>query len=418
MSLPRPLLRFVLIPFTVACGFLPSHAQELSAPVQAAKVESTQVVRSAEELRTSMAMGSTPLDAFTAYGKRRFLRGLIWGSKGIGGLPSGEMKRELKPEQILALARWLNVENQVQNLLGFAAQFPPLRLAEPSAELEQLTIHFVQRMDQFSTTIDPQTGTSLSDYTGLKQHFDQEFASYLAATRLPNLSDSDMVLLFDTLSQLAQLTSDRSIVGQQTLIYHELQRRGIDTRRDINRHMLHSMLDQRQFSQAKVFIAQHPELQETIIPNEEDHLPGNFAGRSVLAYAVASNTLQRQAVQLAAGRQLVMVVDAGCQFSQNALTSINNDARIKTLAGAANILTLTPPSNAIPFHLISRWNAQASHFPIYAATNRQEWPEIDRPGVPQFYVYEQGKLAQVIEGWLGAETLERLVQALSPGTHR
>src|SRR3546814_18235926 len=75
-----------------------------------------------EYLRQHAASGKpTPLDAFSAGARERFLSDLVWGSKGLGGFNRGDLAADLGDDQIRA----------VLGLFGsdMVAYAPPLRAA-------------------------------------------------------------------------------------------------------------------------------------------------------------------------------------------------------------------------------------------------------------------------------------------------
>lgn len=180
----------------------------------------------------------------------------------------------------------------------------------------------------------------------------------------------------------------------------------------MNLTMLQIMTSLRQFDQARSFIVDHPELKDSKIPLVKDDLPKNFQGRSVFAYTEKTNILERQSVKISAGKQLVMVVGAGCHFSKDALETLSSALTSMQQAQTVNIMILTPPSSSAPLFMLGEWNAKHTELPIRVAYNREEWQEIDHPAVPMFYVYENGQLQKTIEGWVPEKTYNELLKAL------
>lgn len=413
LSLPSYLVTAVLIVSSiVGSSNVKASADVLSS--SGSEPAQTQIapIQNAAELESRMQKGLPPLEALTPFGKREFLRGLSWGHKGLGTISVQSMARELSADQIIALAGVFGIESYVQSLLSRAEKYPPLRLLDPSKERENHYFAMYDRRRRDQSIIDEESGLSRQDFAPLLQEFDRRFGQDLKPHNLKALSDSDLVVMFDSLSSVAFVSLDVKLIGQQRQVFDELQRRGIDTRRDINGQVLQNMIRLREFNQAREFIAAHPDLQDTKIPNVDDPLGSDYQGRSVFAYDAETNTLRRQALSFENGKQLIMVVNSGCEFSKRALAAIDEDVVLAKAVRQAKLVIVTPPSAAPPLFLISNWNAKHPDQTIRVAADRTEWHEIDKPGVPMFYIYEDGKISKIIEGWQGQKTRDLLLQTL------
>lgn len=402
--------------YLLAITLIASNANansELLSAKQADSVPSQIIpIRNAAELEVRIRQGLAPFEVLTPFGRRDFLRGLTWGSKGLGTLSVQSMMRELSAEQITALARVFDAEKYVQSLLSKAAAYPPLRLNDTSAEREAHYFALMDKIESERGIIDSEAGISRQDFQPLIHEFNRRFGQDLLPHNMEKMSDGDLVLLFDSVTDVAFISLDPKFTAQQQRIYEALQSRGIDTRRDINQRMLQTMLHLRQFDQARAFISTHPDLHDTKIPNVDDRLGNNYQGRSVFAYDAGTNTLTRQALKFESGKQLLMVVNSGCDFSRRALAAINDDHVLAQAMREAKLLILTPPSFAAPLFLIEKWNAQHPEQTMRVAADRAEWQDIDKPGVPMFYVFENGKVLNVVEGWQGQKTRDQLLQML------
>jgi hypothetical protein len=103
------------------------------------------VVHSRAELEARLAAGPSPLDAFTPYGRRSFLKSLRWGESGLGGMRTTELVRELNTEEIGAVLRLLDASAYMGMLVDATHGAPPLRLPEPSVAIERR----VRALEQF-----------------------------------------------------------------------------------------------------------------------------------------------------------------------------------------------------------------------------------------------------------------------------
>lgn len=369
-----------------------------------------QVLRSAAELEQYLKSGANPLDAFTPYGRRDFLRGLTWGARGLGGISPRAIKRELTSDQARAVARIFGAEMDIQHVIQALDQTPPLRLPEPSADLERRYLDMQAKLNAMDKEANATDNFTQRNFQPLISYYLQAHATELA--QLDRLSTSDLVLLFDGLTSLAGSSLDEQVIAQQQNVYTQLRARQLDTRRGLDDSLLYPLMNLRMFDAIAQLQAQYPSLQSVKLPQVEDTLGKDFVGRSVYRYEPDGNRLVREEFGFALGKQLLMVVGEGCHFSRDAMARLSSDAGFAQLARAAHLVLLTPPASAAPTFMLRLWNRAHPEWPIQVASNRSEWREIDAPGVPIFYVFENGKLIHREQGWRGEATLAELKKKL------
>ena len=369
-----------------------------------------QVLRSAAELEQYLKAGANPLDAFTPYGRRDFLRGLCWGEQDSCGLSYKAIQRELSTDQARAVARLFGAESYIQQVILSLDQSPPLRLPEPSATLEQRYLDMQVELRAMDKEVNATDNITQRHFQPVISHYLQAHATELA--HLDRLSTSDLVLLFDGLTSLAGASLDEQVIAQQQNVYAQLRARQLDTRRGLDDNLLYPLMNLRMFDAIAQLQAQYPSLQSVKLPQVEDKLGKNFVGRSVYRYEPNGNRLVRAEFSFAPGKQLLMVVGEGCHFSLDAMARLSSDAGFAQLARDANLAILTPPASAAPTFMLSQWNRAHPEWQIQVASNRSEWREIDAPSVPIFYVFENGKLIHKVSGWEGEVTLNAIKKKL------
>lgn len=381
-----------------------------SARAQSPASSATLVLHSAVELEQYLKTPVHPLDAFTNYGKREFLRSLTWGARGLSGFSIRPIERELNSEQALAVARLFGAESYIRPFIQALDHTPPVRLPEPSVALEQGYLNLEAELK----TLDQQESSSDSitqrDFQAVIQPYLQAHAEKLS--QLAQLSASDLVLLFDGLTMLAMQSLDEQVISEQQRVYAQMRVRQIDTRRGLDESLLRPLMGLRMFDAITTLQARYPHLQAVKLPQVEDSLGKDFVGRSVYRYDVSGSRLVREEFRFAQGKQLVMVVNSGCQFSRDAMDRLSRDTGFAQLAQAANLILLTPPASAAPHFLLEQWNRKHPEWPLRVASNRREWLEIDARAVPLFYLFENGKLIHKEVGWRGDATLAALRKML------
>jgi len=367
----------------------------------AAQAADPPVVRSEAQLQALLASGQpTPLDAFTPYGKRSFLRSLTWGSRGLGGFGTREMLRELDPAQIDAVAAFID-SLDYSPARGRDLSSPPLRLPEPSPQIEKRYVQLEAfRAQDRELRRNASSPTTSADASVLERRYLALFGEHMSRASLRKLSVGDLPLLFDAATLVGDDGRIPVAAQHQMLVYREMQRRGLDTRRGFDETMLEGLLSAREFARAKAFALARPHLDTGTIPLVHDPLGPGFRGRSVYRYDATTQTLTREALPHPAGVELVMVVDAGCHFSADALAALNKDADLRARMLRANLTLVTPPRSPIAYRFVQKWNAANPSVPMRIPYDVREWQAIDVVGVPEFYLLKNGKVVDKLRsGW-------------------
>lgn len=358
------------------------------------------VVRSEAQLQAVLASGQpTPLDALTPYGRRSFLRSLSWGTRGLGGFGTREMLRELDAGQIDALAAFID-SSSYSPARGRDLSSPPLRLPEPSAEIEGRLVQLEQfRKEDAASGRNAGVRSTVADTSALERRYLALFGEHMGEASLRKRSVGDLPLLFDAATLAGGDGRFAQAAEHQRMVYREMQRRGLDTRRGFDEVVLDGLLAGREFVQARSFAATRPHLQRWTIPAVHDPLGPGFTGRSVYRYDAATQTLVREALPHPSGIELVMVVDAGCHFSADALAALRKDADLRARLLEANLRLVTPPRSSIAYRFVEEWNAANPAIPMRIPYHAREWQAIDVLGVPEFYVLNKGKVVAKLSGW-------------------
>ncbi len=166
------------------------------------------VVRTEAELTAILASGApTPLDAFTPYGKRSFLRGLRWGTRGLGGFSYLAMLRELDRAQIEALAAFID-SSAYSPARSRDLSSPPLRLPEPSPEIERRYVQLERFVDEESESRhDADGASSVVDRSPVERRYLALFGEQMSESVLRKLPAADLPVLFDAATLAGELGS-------------------------------------------------------------------------------------------------------------------------------------------------------------------------------------------------------------------
>lgn len=408
MLIPLCMILVLVLP-TIACAN--GEVENTSAP----EIENAppRVVRSKAELDRHLRAGATPLDAFTPFGKREFIADLVWNSdgKGIGGLSMAPMIRELRNEQVKSLLDFLDLKELSASIVRTLPQSPPLRFGEPDRAIEREWKAISTLIDTHLRSEETAGTTTDLGFVEVVAYYNATLGVVLHQSDLSSLSLADLMLISDAASNVASATGDSAAYQDMRTVFSELERRKVDTRRIFDARMLASLVAQRQFDDARKFLAEHPDPYSEKIPDLVDSLGTGFRGRSVMDFDPQTNSLHRQAIPSTAGTQVIMMVGATCHFSLDALEAIAANSKLRSRLHQAKLLILTPPGANLQLAAAGRWNTRHPELPMRIPWSREEWKPVGVAQVPQFLILENGKLVQRIVGWDGNQSV--LFNALS-----
>lgn len=354
------------------------------------------VARTEAQWQAVLASGQpTPLDALTPYGKRAFLRGVRWGERGLGGFGFGPLVQELDAGQAAAVLAFLDSSDYLPmlqaNMLG-----APLRFPEPDPQLEQALVRLDRQFDAAAALED---GASSRKAEAPLQDYLDTFGRRMDAGSLQGEALGNLPLLFAAAGRAAQAYPGSAASGHMVRVHRELARRGFDTRRGFDGAVLEALVASRAFDEARAFAAARPHLARRPVPKVVDELGPGFRGRSVYRYDAAAGTLVREAAPAPAGLQLVMVVDAGCHYSRDALAALHADAALRACLQGANLMLMTLPSAPVQPDFIATWNAANPSLPMTAPYDVAGWRDLDAATVPRFFLLRDGAVVDQVQGW-------------------
>jgi hypothetical protein len=397
-------MRF-LLPILCLCCALDAAAQSTPPPA----------LHSQAALQALLdAGGPSPLDAFTPYGKRRFLRGIAWGSRGVGGFSVASPVRELDESQLAAVLDLIDARAYLPRLRAELLG-APLRLPEPSAGVERALLALEAAADA-GRDAPTAAATTTPGAPRLGATYATLFGARMEAAALRRAPSADLPALFDA-AALANLWNPASpAFGHLLLVHRELGARGIDTRRTFDATVLQALEAARRFDAAKAFRAAHPALADAALPDVADRLGPAFQGRSVFRYDAGANTLTRAAAPVPAGAELVIMVGANCHYSQDALAAIHADPDLQARLVRAHVMLVTPPDASVPYRFIGAWNAANPALPLNAPHDLRGWEAMRMADVPHFYLLKEGKVVAEGSGWPAGGNKAALVRLLERAT--
>jgi len=359
-------------------------------------------------LRRHAAAGeSTPLDAFSAGARARFLSSLEWSSHGLGGFDPADLAEELDDARIHAVLALFG-----SNMIAYA---PASRAAaiglhrDPGdrdhiSDLERRYALYQQQLNAAGRAHDDLAiaGITASRFKVLFPEADQP-------EDLHRLANHDLRLLWRAAAQVALAAPSSTNAGKASSVFKECEGRGIVDLHDL-RQMRSILLSGRRFGQARRFTATHPDADLPALPAFDDPLARDTRAATVWRMNADGSRVTRTAIDLGPTQ---ILVTAGCHFSTDAAEDISADPVLGPIfTRHAHWLVGTPGVESID--AVREWNRR---FPTARAEmihDRDEWSLLPTWSMPKFHIVRQGKVVESVTGWSSSPTANRqlLIDAL------
>jgi len=370
------------------------------APATAAQTASASlVVRTQAQWQALLASNrATPLDALTPYGKQVVtdMLSASFREDGLPSLPGGILVRELNRDELRAVLVFLDSEAYLgmleRQLVGAPLRMPPSAAVARDWQRLQDVLRSTDPSSRSTSATTLASDASVDTYLAL-------FGARMHEQRLREQTPGDLLLLFDAAAFTNLVNPGSRAFAHLLRVHRELARRGVDTRRTLDDTVLRALVAEREFEQARAFVASREHLAANAVPQVVDTLGPAFAGRSVFDYDRAGHTLTRKELPVAGGAELVMVVDAHCQPSRRALEALRTDAALRARMQQARLTIIVPPAAPIPFDFVADWNAANPGLPMRIPFNHREWSSVNVRSVPMFYLLKNGRLLDQVTGW-------------------
>lgn len=352
--------------------------------------------------------GSSPLDALSRGGRKRFLASLEFGDRGLRNISLDDPRNELTEAQIV----------QLFTLFGAA----PYATGEGLTSAEQSRRERERASDAASrgcavkacpeSTIEqhydklvlhpPDNSLSAGERATLTgERYDRLFSTYQSAQHLHRVNPVDLRLLRRAAEFAVYSTASPAHIAHLQLDLTEMQRRDMLTDKDYV--PLHdALIAARDFAAAGELAKRHPDMGIAPVPTYRKP-PALPAGQPTALSIDAHNaTMVREPFDLSDPVHIVVV--ASCHFSRDAARAITADAQLRSLF-ARDATWLASQNES--FDAVRDWNHEFPDQPIHVAWQNSEWPMLDSWAMPTFYVFRHGQLVEKFSGWYDLPTLKQ-----------
>lgn len=322
---------------------------------------------------------ASPLGAFSAAGQRRFLAGLVFGQRGLGGFSMDDLQYDLTREQAWNVLRLFGAE---QYALGLATRTHP-RMAEV-------------RPGMLDAAYDELVGASpdASAELAVEPLYERTFAP--AQARLRTLDDRDVELLLRAADRLTRIApaQARYLLDMRRDVA-ELERRNRLDRPHVDA-LYDALLAAHRSDEARALLGAHPILDRRPPPTLHD---AKLApGLASIWLARGGHDLWRQPLRLDADAQVVVLGSTGCHFSQAAARSIGADPTLRGLF-RAHAQWVAPAHDIVAVDALAAWNREHPEQPLAILHEDAGLPFVKRFATPTFYFLRDGRVVDTVVGW-------------------
>jgi hypothetical protein len=350
-------------------------------------------------------VGTTPLDALSAGGRKRFLAQLDFGPRGVRSLSTTDADHELTHAQIVRLLALFGAERHAGDGLTAVEQARRQRERAKDAAARGCAVQtcppsdIERRYDTLVLAADEPGATAAKRGIRSRQRYHRLFAAMQKPERLTRMSATDLRLLRRAAEEIG--VSSSIPVDDLTQDLAEMQRRGMLTDRDYA--SLHqALVAQRDFAAADTLFRAHPHMGVPALPRLQRSASLPAAQPTALTLDPGAASMRREAFDLSAPLRIVVV--ASCHFSRDAARAIAADATLRPIF-VDHAIWLASQNET--FDAVADWNRQFPAQPIHVAWRDGEWPMLRNWSMPTFYVFRHGRLVSRFSGWQDTDALKQ-----------
>lgn len=355
-------------------------------------------IRTPEALQHHLAQElghGSPLDAFPAGARTRFLRSLRFGRGGVAGFDVADLEETLSTGQAAAVLGLFGLDEY----LGALAALPQPR---PARNFET---PFERRYQAFQEAI---AGRPQAVHAALAALLEGESAATVALT----LDDYERLLLLRALLEALRQDASPTRAAEAIAVLDLLDRGQAARPRQIQR-VSEALIAARDFDSAARLLRHFPDRGLPPLPERDFEDTEATLPESVLEISADARRMSRRRIDLDQGLRIVVV--AGCHFARDAARAIAADPALdRWFRDHATWLA----AQAEPLAAVADWNREFPTQPMHIAWRDRDWPRVRSWAMPAFHLFRDGELVAQWNGWpadSGMATLREQLRAAGVG---
>lgn len=342
----------------------------------------------------------SPLACLTAGGRHRFVDGLRFGPKGLGGFSTIDLRDQCTHAQTRAILALFGAQSYTDSIDNVPT-VPRAIAAASRRSGNRARFSAIERAyDGLFRFVQDRKLDSLPDRTrakAIEHRYQLLFTGFLRPGTDRSLRDGDLKILFRAASTVAFYTYDPKYVAEMRRRLNLLEQRGMATNAEYA-DMFQTYVAQRDFAVARKLRAAHPGMHVEALPRIEDRTGPYDGAPGVLDVWAHTSTLVHRNVSLNPDAQVIVVGSPLCHFTQHAMQDIEADTRLRD-ALSRPVLWLAPQTGELDLRQFRQWNRTHPEARMVIAYRQNEWPQISTWQTPTFYFFKSGKLVRRVVGW-------------------
>ncbi|MGP1665474.1 MAG: hypothetical protein ACTS5I_06090 [Rhodanobacter sp.] len=350
---------------------------------------------------------TSPLNALSPGGRKRFLTQLEFGERGISSISFDDAVNELTHPQIVRLFTLFGTEAVAPEGLTPAEQARRKQerthdatargCAVKSCEESEVELHYdALVLHKIATST-----AAAQRVISAGERYDHLFGAYQTADHLRHASSLDLRLIRRAAEYVVSRTASARHIAHLQLDLAEMQRRDMLTDKDyVPLHQ--ALISTRNFAGAMALAQQHPDMGDAAVPTYQAPatLPAGLP--TALSIDAHNASMSRESVDLSAPLRIVVV--ASCHFSRDAARAIAADTQLQPIF-AQHATWLADQGES--FAAVNDWNREFPQQRIHIAWQNSEWSMLNSWAMPTFYVFHHGQLVNQFSGWHGMSSLKQ-----------
>lgn len=329
----------------------------------------------------------SPLNWLTPGAKKRFLNGLVFHERGLGGLYFGDLSYELTREQAYTLLSLFGAQNYS---LGLDARRTP-RPAGASGEDSALAVNY----DQLAAI----THQSDRSADAIAQMYSEHFSPEQTDGQRRTLSDRDVEYLFRAATLAFQIDHRPAYVDDMRADFSELQRRHLIDRPHAN-DLYDALIITSKPGEARSLQARYPMIERSPAPTMKtaSRIPRGKPSLWIVNTEQDKREFVRYPFNIRARAQIIVLASARCHFSEQAARDIEADPALRK-AFRGNAQWVAPASDLTAFDAIDAWNETYASSRLGVIHDDAELSMVQRIETPTFYFLDHGRVVATVVGW-------------------
>lgn len=342
----------------------------------------------------------SPLNWLTPAAKERFLEGLAFSDRGLGGLSLGDLGYELTREQAYSLLKLFGAQSYALNLDARLAP-RPAESSQPAGEIEA---NFNQLADMINRT--------RPSPDAVTRFYAEHFSPVQTEARRKLLSDREAAFLYRAAALAFKVNQRPAGVDDLRADFSELQRRDLVDRPQAS-DLYDALVITGKTAAARSLQRRYPLVERADPPlmRSASRISASKPSLWVLDNERGKREFVRYPFNMRVRSQVIVIGSARCHYSEKAAAAIDADPVLREVFGTS-AQWVAPAVEVTAFDAIARWNERYPTARLGVIHDDAELPMVKHFETPTFYFLTRGRVVETVVGWPEGGNLEAIRHGL------